>query len=97
MTGDTLLQQLREAVHASGNVSRLIRESGIDRRTLYRMMSGTGNPRLANIQRLASFLGLKISCSPYEPPKGADPLGGPAQAGPGGGPGPAGRTTLKRR
>ena len=60
MTGDTLLQQLREAVRTTGNVSRLIRESGIDRRTLYRMLSGKGNPRLSNIQRLANYLGISI-------------------------------------
>ena len=55
-----VISQLKSAVYATGNVSKVIRGSGTDRRTLYRMLSSTGNPRLENIVKLADYLGFEV-------------------------------------
>jgi probable addiction module antidote protein len=44
-----------------GGMSQLAEATGLNRESLYRMLSGKGNPELKSLDRLLHALGLKIS------------------------------------
>lgn len=56
-----------ELAHALGVVARargmsdLSRETGLSRQTLYKALSGEGNPELATIAKVADALGYRLS------------------------------------
>lgn len=57
----------QELVHALGVVARakgmtdLSRQTGLPRQTLYKALSGEGNPELATIAKVADALGYRLS------------------------------------
>ena len=44
-----------------GGMSKLAEATGLNRESLYRMLSGKGNPELKSLNRLLHALGLKIA------------------------------------
>ncbi len=44
-----------------GSISKLATASGLNRESLYRMLSGKGNPELKSLDKLLHALGLKIA------------------------------------
>ncbi len=59
--------EANELAHALGVVARargmsdLSRETGLSRQTLYKALSGEGNPELATIAKVADALGYRLS------------------------------------
>lgn len=43
------------------NMAQLARDTGMSREGLYRALSGTGNPTLATVMKVAAALGFKLS------------------------------------
>lgn len=59
---ELFLLALRNVAEARlGGMSKLAEASGLNRESLYRMLSGKGNPELKSLDRLLHALGLKIS------------------------------------
>ena len=59
---ELFLLALRNVTEARlGGMSKLAKTSGLNRESLYRMLSGKGNPELKSLDRLLHALGLKIS------------------------------------
>ena len=59
---ELFLLALRNVAEARlGGMSKLAKTSGLNRESLYRMLSGKGNPELKSLDRLLHALGLKIS------------------------------------
>ncbi len=59
---EIFLLALRNVAEARlGGMSKLAEASGLNRESLYRMLSGKGNPELKSLDRLLHALGLKIS------------------------------------
>lgn len=56
---EALLMALRHVAETQ-NVSNLARRAGINRVTLYRILSAGGNPRLATLAALLEAMGLKL-------------------------------------
>jgi len=70
-TGDNgaLLVALRDVVDARGGVSELSRSMGLNRETLYRTLSESGNPTLDTLSKVLEFSGLRVSVLPAEEPQ----------------------------
>lgn len=60
-----LLYALRQVVQARG-VTRVAGASGLTRVAIYKMLSGSGNPRLDSLVKLLQALGLGISVRPLK-------------------------------
>jgi probable addiction module antidote protein len=59
---ELFLLALRNVAEARlGGMSKLAEASGLNRESLYRMLSGKGNPELKSLDRLLHALGLKIA------------------------------------
>ena len=59
---ELFLLALRNVAEARlGGMSKLAAASGLNRESLYRMLSGRGNPELKSLDRLLHALGLKIA------------------------------------
>jgi len=59
---ELFLLALRNVAEARlGGMSKLAAVSGLNRESLYRMLSGKGNPELKSLDRLLHALGLKIA------------------------------------
>ena len=62
---------LRAALHdiaRAGNMSRLVRETGLSRKELYKALSEDGDPTLATVMRITRALGMKVRIrKPIEP------------------------------
>jgi len=59
---ELFLLALRNVAEARlGGMSKLAAASGLNRESLYRMLSGKGNPELKSLDRLLHALGLKIA------------------------------------
>ncbi len=59
---ELFLVALRNVARARlGGMSKLAEASGLNRESLYRMLSGQGNPELKSLDRLLHALGLKIA------------------------------------
>jgi len=59
---ELFLLALRNVAEARlGGMSQLAEASGLNRESLYRMLSGKGNPELKSLDRLLHALGLKIA------------------------------------
>ena len=59
---ELFLIALRNVAEARlGGMSKLAEATGLNRESLYRMLSGKGNPELKSLDRLLHALGLKIA------------------------------------
>lgn len=59
---ELFLLALRNVAEARlGGISQLAAASGLNRESLYRMLSGKGNPELKSLDRLLHALGLKLA------------------------------------
>lgn len=59
---EIFLLALRNVAEARlGGISKLAEATGLNRESLYRMLSGKGNPELKSLDRLLHALGLKIA------------------------------------
>jgi probable addiction module antidote protein len=56
------LVALRNVVEAR-QITKVARESSLDRVNIYRMLSGTGNPRLSSLEKILHALGLRLAIS----------------------------------
>ncbi|HEX9627024.1 MAG TPA: addiction module antidote protein [Acidiferrobacterales bacterium] len=61
-----LLMALRNVAAARGGMTKLARETGLSRESLYRALSDTGNPRLSSLVMVLDALGLKLSIRPKD-------------------------------
>ena len=59
---DAFLLALRDVVDAQGGMTWLSRNTRLNRVTLYRLLSGKGNPTLASLSTIMHALGLEIGC-----------------------------------
>lgn len=62
-----LLLALRRITEARGGMSKLARETGLSRETLYRTLSGSGNPRLSSLRAILAASGLRLTVALSEP------------------------------
>ena len=58
------LLALKDVAEAKGGMSRLSKESSLNRQSLYRTLSKTGNPKMANIFSLLLCLGMELHITP---------------------------------
>lgn len=57
---DVFLMALRDVAEARG-LTRLARETSLNRENMYRILSGKGNPQLSSLNALLDSLGLKLA------------------------------------
>jgi probable addiction module antidote protein len=56
-----LLVALRRVAEARGGIAKVARAAGIERESLYRALSASGNPRLSTLFAVAKAVGLKLT------------------------------------
>lgn len=56
-----LLIALRQLAEARGGVAKVAKKAGIERKSLYRALSGTGNPRLSTLVAVSKAMGVKLT------------------------------------
>ena len=61
---DVFLLALRDIVESRGGMTWLAKGTGLNRVTLYRLLSGRGNPTLASLSVIMRSVGLEIGCHP---------------------------------
>ena len=61
-----LLKALRNVAEANGGMGRLASRAKLSRESLYRMLSESGNPELASIERVFRSLGLALRVVPHK-------------------------------
>ncbi len=61
---EVFLVGLRDVVEARGGVSQTARLTKLNRESLYRVFSKSGNPRLSSLSSVLSALGLKLTVEP---------------------------------
>ena len=54
------LLAIKDVADAQGGMSKLSRDSSLNRQSLYRTLSKTGNPKLASIFSILSSLGMEL-------------------------------------
>ena len=59
-----LMLALRRLSEAFGGVPGLAQQSGLNATTLYRTLSGNGNPELRTLRALLHAMGLRLSIAP---------------------------------
>jgi len=57
---DVFLMALRDVADASG-ITRVARESALNRENIYRILSEKGNPQLSSLESLLEAMGLKLA------------------------------------
>ena len=57
---EVFLSALRDVVAAQGGISKLARRTKLHRQTLHRMLSKTGNPEIASLERVLEAMGLRF-------------------------------------
>lgn len=57
---ELFLVTLKEGIIAKGGVTKISKETEINRQHLYRMLSGNGNPSFDNISTVLLALGLRL-------------------------------------
>lgn len=60
---DVFLMALRDVANARG-LSRIARETSLNRENMYRILSERGNPQLSSLRSLLDSLGLKLAVEP---------------------------------
>lgn len=61
---EMLLAALRDIAEARGGVSHLADKSGLNRQSLYKMLSSKGNPGLKSFFAIVRSLGLRVRLEP---------------------------------
>jgi probable addiction module antidote protein len=56
-----LLMALRHIAEAHGGVAKVAKAAGIERESLYRVLSSRGNPRLSTLVAVTKAMGLKLT------------------------------------
>ncbi len=56
-----LLIALRHLAEAKGGIAKIAKKAGIERESLYRALSPTGNPRLSTLVAVTKAIGLKLT------------------------------------
>lgn len=64
---EVFLLALKDVANARG-VSRLARESDLNRENMYRILSEKGNPQLSSLKALLESLGLRLAVEPSPAP-----------------------------
>jgi probable addiction module antidote protein len=59
-----LLMALRHLAEARGGMARVAKKAGVERESLYRTLSGKGNPRLSTLTAVLRALGMTIRLEP---------------------------------
>ncbi|MBC7784101.1 MAG: putative addiction module antidote protein [Burkholderiales bacterium] len=59
-----LLIALRRIAEAHGGLAQVARNAGIERESLYRALSGRGNPRFSTLSAVAKAVGLRLTVEP---------------------------------
>ena len=59
-----LMLALRRLSEAWGGVPELAQQTGLNATTLYRTLSGSGNPELRTLRALLDAMGLRLSIAP---------------------------------
>ena len=67
-SNEVFLMALRHVAEAHG-ITRLAKESDLNRESMYRMLSKQGNPQLSSLTAILDQLGLKLSVVAKEPVK----------------------------
>lgn len=60
----TFLLAVRDIVEAMGGVAALAKTTGLNRVSLYRLLSGQGNPTLSSLNAIMRALGFILQCRP---------------------------------
>jgi probable addiction module antidote protein len=68
---DLFLLALKDIALAHGGVTALAKKTKLSRPSLYRMLSGDGNPELSSLEKLLAAFGLRISINSIETKKQA--------------------------
>jgi probable addiction module antidote protein len=61
---EELMLSLRRLAEAFGGVPGLAQQAGLNATTLYRTLSGNGNPELRTLRALLGAMGLRLSIAP---------------------------------
>lgn len=61
------LLALKDVAEARGGMSKLSKSTSLNRQTLYRTLSKTGNPRLTSIRNVLSSLRMELHITPAAP------------------------------
>jgi len=61
-----LLVALRRIAEANGGIAKVAKAAGIQRESLYRALSATGNPRWSTLQAVTRVVGLKLTVEPLQ-------------------------------
>lgn len=56
-----LLLALRRIAEARGGIAKVAKAAGVERESLYRALSASGNPRLSTLVAVAKAVGLKLT------------------------------------
>ena len=59
-----LLIALRRIAEARGGIAQIARQAGVERESLYRALSGRGNPRFSTLSAVAKAVGLRLTVEP---------------------------------
>lgn len=59
-----LLKALRQVAEARGGIGDLAKKSGLNRESLYRMLSENGNPTIYSLNEVLDALGMQIQFAP---------------------------------
>ncbi|MFC1452217.1 addiction module antidote protein [Verrucomicrobiota bacterium] len=62
---DVFLMALRDVAKARG-LTRLARETSLNRENMYRILSEDGNPQLSSLKALLDSLGLRLAVEPRQ-------------------------------
>jgi probable addiction module antidote protein len=66
-----LLMALRNVVDSLGGMTRLAKETGLTRESLYRTLSEKGNPRLSSLVAMLHYMDLELAVRPRNSSDGA--------------------------
>jgi len=65
-----LLKAIRNVAAANGGMSALAKATKMSRTSLYKTLSGKGNPVLATLRNILAVYGIRIGCYAINPPQG---------------------------
>ena len=59
-----ILLAIKNLVEANGGMSKIAKETGLNRESLYRALSEDGNPKLSTFYKILHALGMKLNAYP---------------------------------
>lgn len=62
---------LRNVVEATGGMSRFAKRTGINRVSLYKILSEKGNPEFGSLMNIFNALGIQLKLGAHKPPLAA--------------------------